>query len=92
LLETLREAKAAAGDRGQDYPSLVQIAWDYELAGEAEGAVRCYLLARIARDSLSGQVPTVDGDTLERKIRNLRSLQMTALAEAGRHEEAQALH
>ncbi len=92
LLEALRQAKAAVGDRGQDDPSLVQIAWDYELAGEAESAVRCYLLARIARDTLGGRPLTVDGDTLERKIRNLRSLQMTALAEAGRHAEAQALH
>lgn len=92
LLEALRQAKAAAGDRGQDDPALVQIAWDYELAGEAESAVRCYLLARFARDTLGGRPLTVDGDTLERKIRNLRSLQMTALAEAGRHEEARALH
>ncbi|MCJ2126385.1 glycosyltransferase family 61 protein [Methylobacterium sp. J-077] len=92
LLEELRQAKAAAGDRGPNDPSLIQIAWDYELAGEAESAVRCYLLARIARDILGGQALTVDGDPIERKIRNLRSLQMTALAEAGRHEEAQALH
>ncbi len=92
LLETLRQAKAAAGDRGQDDPSLVQIAWDYELVGDAEGAVRCYLLARVARDTLGGQALTIDGDTLERKIRNLRSLQMTALAEAGCHAEALALH
>lgn len=92
LLEELRQAKAAAGDRGPNDPSLVQIAWDYELAGEAESAVRCYLLARIARDILGGPGLTIDGDTLERKIRNLRSLQMTTLAEEGRHEEAQALH
>lgn len=92
LLEELRQAKAAAGDRGPNDPSLIHIAWDYELAGNAEGAVRSYLLARIARDQLGGQALTIDGDTLERKIRNLRSLQMTALAEDGRHEEAQALH
>jgi hypothetical protein len=92
LLQDLREAKAAAGDRGQNDPSLVHIAWDYELAGDAEGAVRSYLLARLARDLLGGQALTIDGDTLERKIRNLRILQMNALAEEGRHEEAQALH
>jgi hypothetical protein len=92
LLEELRQAKAAAGDRGPNDPSLIHIAWDYELAGDAEGAVRSYLLARIARDQLGGQALTIDGDTLERKIRNLRSLQMNALAEDGRHEEAQALH
>lgn len=92
LLQELRDAKAAAGDRGQNDPSLVHIAWDYELAGDAEGAVRSYLLARLARDLLGGQALTIDGDTLERKIRNLRILQMNALAEEGRHEEAQALH
>lgn len=92
LLQELREAKAAAGDHGQNDPSLIHIAWDYELAGDAESAVRSYLLARIARDQLGGQALTFDGDTLERKIRNLRILQMNALAEAGRHEEAQTLH
>ncbi|WP_345821114.1 glycosyltransferase family 61 protein [Methylobacterium fujisawaense] len=92
LLRDLRDAKADAGDRGQNDPSLVHIAWDYELAGDAEGAVRSYLLARLARDLLGGQALTIDGDTLERKIRNLRILQMNALAEEGRHEEAQALH
>ncbi|MDE3749488.1 glycosyltransferase family 61 protein [Methylobacterium radiotolerans] len=92
LLEALREAKLAAGDRGQDDPSLIHIAWEYELAGDAEGAVRSYLLARIARDQLGGQALTIDGDTLERKIRNLRILQMNALAEDGTHEAAQALH
>lgn len=92
LLQDLRDAKAAAGDRGQNDPSLVHIAWDYELAGDAEGAVRSYLLARLARDLLGGQALTIDGDTFERKIRNLRILQMNALAEEGRHEAAQALH
>ena len=92
LLQELRAAKAEAEDRGQNDPSLIHIAWDYELAGDAEGAVRSYLLARVARDQLGGQALTIDGDTLERKIRNLRILQMNALAEAGRHEEAQALH
>lgn len=92
LLEALREARAAAGDRGQNDPSLVHIAWDYELAGDAEGAVRSYLLARVARDQLGGEALTVDGDTLERKIFNLRRLQLTALAEEGRYEEARELH
>ncbi|URD37910.1 glycosyltransferase family 61 protein [Methylobacterium tardum] len=92
LLQELRAAKAEAGDRGQNDPSLIHIAWDYELAGDAEGAVRSYLLSRVARDLLGGQALTIDGDTLERKIRNLRILQMNALAEEGRHEEAQALH
>lgn len=92
LLEALREAKAAARDRSQNDPSLVHIAWDYELAGDAEGAVRSYLLARVARDQLGGQALTVDGDTLERKIFNLRRLQLTSLAEEGRYAEAKALH
>ena len=92
LLEELGQVKAAAGDRGSNDPSLIHIAWDYELSGDAEAAVRSYLLARIARDQLGGQALTIDGDTLERKIRNLRILQMNAFAEDGRHEEAQALH
>ncbi|MCJ2120607.1 glycosyltransferase family 61 protein [Methylobacterium sp. J-001] len=92
LLHELREAKAACHDRGENDPSLIHIAWDYELAGDAESAVRSYLLARLARDQLGGQVLTIDGDTLERKIRNLRILQMNAFAEEGRYEEAQALH
>ncbi|MDP4002720.1 glycosyltransferase 61 family protein [Methylobacterium sp. NEAU K] len=92
LLEELRQANVAARDRGQTDPSLIHIAWEYELAGDAESAVRSYLLARIARDQLGGDALTIDGDTLERKIRNLRILQMNALAEDGRHEEAQALH
>lgn len=92
LLDALLQAKAAIQDSGQNDPSLIRIAWDYELAGDAEGAVRSYLLARIARDQHGGQPLTLDGDTLERKIRNLRILQLTALAEEGRHEEAAALH
>lgn len=92
LLQELRDAKAGAGGREQDDPSLVHVAWDYELAGDAESAVCSYLLARIARDQLGGEALTIDGDTLDRKIRNLRILQMNALAEEGRHEEAQVLH
>lgn len=92
LLHQLREVGAAYHDRGTDDPSLIHIAWHYELAGDIESAVRSYLLARTARDQLGGQALTIDGDTLERKIRNLRILQMNALAEEGRYEEAQALH
>ena len=92
LLQELRDAKVAAGDHRRNDPSLVHIAWDYELAGDAESAVRSYLLAQVARDLLGGPALTIDGDTLECKIRNLRILQMNSLAEEGLHEEAQRLH
>lgn len=92
LLEELREAEAACGDRSQDDPSLIHIAWDCELAGDAESAVRGYMLARVARDQMGGRELTIDGDALERKIFNLRRLQLTSLAEEDRYEEAQALH
>ena len=92
LLQELRINKVAAGDQGQNDPSLVDIGWNFELAGDAESSVRSYLLARIYRDQLGGQGLTIDGDTLERKIRNIRILQLSALAEEGKYEEAQTLH
>ena len=71
--------------------ALMSLAWYHECRYEAETAVQCYRLAH----ELSGGgygLATVDGHTLERKIRDIRILQMRALAEDGRHEEAVALH
>ncbi|MDE4915354.1 glycosyltransferase family 61 protein [Methylobacterium sp. 092160098-2] len=70
---------------------LLQLGWEHECRGRAEPAVQCYRLAYALNGGDSGLV-TVDGDSLSQKIRNLRILQMNALAEAGRHEEAVALH
>ena len=92
LLRELQEAKAAAQDTGQGDPSFIDLAWNYELRGAIENAVRCYLLAHIARDQYGGEALTKDGDTLEFKIKNLRRLQFDALLDARRFEEAIALH
>ncbi|MBE7202827.1 MAG: glycosyltransferase family 61 protein, partial [Parafilimonas terrae] len=71
--------------------ALLQLGWTHECRGRAEPAVQCYRLAYDLNGGDSG-LATVDGDSLSQKIRNLRILQMNALAEAGRHEEAVALH
>ncbi|APT30062.1 cell Wall and Capsule [Methylobacterium phyllosphaerae] len=71
--------------------TLLQLGWDHECRGRAEPAVQCYRLAYALNGGDAG-LATVDGDSLSQKIRNLRILQMNALAEAGRHEEAVVLH
>ncbi|MCJ2087304.1 glycosyltransferase family 61 protein [Methylobacterium sp. E-005] len=70
---------------------LLQLGWEHECRGRAEPAVQCYRLAYDLNGGDAG-LATVDGDSLSRKIRNLRILQMNALAEADRHEEAVVLH
>ncbi|SDO53715.1 Protein of unknown function [Methylobacterium phyllostachyos] len=71
--------------------ALMSLAWHHECRYEAEAAVQCYRLAHELSGGGHG-LATVDGHTLERKIRDIRILQMRALAEDGRHEEAIALH
>ncbi len=69
----------------------MQLGWEHECRGRAEPAVQCYRLAHDLNGGDAG-LATADGDSLSQKIRNLRILQMNALAEARRHEEAVALH
>lgn len=71
--------------------TLLQVGWDHECRGRAEPAVQCYHLVFALNGGDSG-LSTGDGHSLSAKIRNLRILQMNALAEAGRYEEAAALH
>ncbi|WP_246689980.1 glycosyltransferase family 61 protein [Methylobacterium sp. WL7] len=92
LLDELQQAKAAAQDRGQSDPSFTDLGWACEMQGEAERAVRFYLLARIVRDNHGGAALTHDGDTFEVKIKNLRRLQFDALLAEGRFNEAIELH
>lgn len=71
--------------------TLLGVGWDHECRGRAEPAVQCYRLAFALNGGDAG-LSTGDGHSLSAKIRNLRILQMNALAEAGRYEEAAALH
>ncbi|KST59836.1 hypothetical protein AO398_16295 [Methylobacterium sp. GXS13] len=71
--------------------ALLGVGWDHECRGRAEPAVQCYRLA-FALNGGDADLSTGDGHSLSTKIRNLRILQMNALAEAGRYEEAAALH
>ncbi|MGU3330305.1 glycosyltransferase family 61 protein [Methylobacterium mesophilicum] len=87
----LRGRDEAAAALQEVARTLLQRGWEHECRGRAEPAVQCYRLAH----ELNGgdtDLATVDGDNLSQKIRNLRILQMNALAGAGRHEEAVALH
>ena len=69
---------------------LMALAWRYECRYQAEPAVQCYRLAHALGDG-SGIV-TPDGHALPRKIRDIRNLQLTALLEQGRQDEAAPLH
>ncbi|SDO53620.1 Protein of unknown function [Methylobacterium phyllostachyos] len=71
--------------------TLLRVGWDHECRYRAEPAVQCYRLAFALNGGDAG-LATGDGHNISTKIRNLRILQMNALAEAGRHEEAAALH
>lgn len=71
--------------------TLLGVGWDHECRGRAEPAVQCYRLAFALNGGDAG-LATGDGHSLSTKIRNLRILQMNALAGAGRYEEAEALH
>jgi len=87
----LRSRDGAGSSLQEAARTLLQRGWDHECRGRAEPAVQCYRLAYGLNGGDAG-LTTVDGDSLSQKIRNLRILQMNALAEAGRHEEAVALH
>ena len=87
----LRRRDAGSAAHQETARRLVQLGWEHECRGRAEPAVQCYRLAHDLNGGDAG-LATVDGDSLSRKIRNLRILQMNALAEASRHEEAVALH
>ncbi|MBN4094671.1 glycosyltransferase family 61 protein [Methylobacterium sp. OT2] len=71
--------------------TLLRIGWNQECRYRAEPAVQCYRLAFVMNGSDEGLV-TGDGQPISVKIRNLRILQMNALADQGRHEEAAGLH
>jgi capsular polysaccharide biosynthesis protein len=70
---------------------LLRAGWEHECRYQAEPAVRCYRLAFELNGGDTG-LTTGDGHSISTKIRNLRLLQMNALAKAGRYEEAAALH
>lgn len=87
----LRRRDAGSAAHQETARRLLQRGWEHECRGQAEPAVQCYRLAHDLNGGDAG-LATVDGDSLSQKIRNLRILQMNALAEARRHEEAAALH
>jgi capsular polysaccharide biosynthesis protein len=71
--------------------TLLRLGWDHECRYRAEPAVQCYRLAFSMNGGDEG-LATGDGQPISVKIRNLRLLQMNALADQGRHEDAAALH
>jgi capsular polysaccharide biosynthesis protein len=87
----LRSRDGAGTTLHETARTLLQLGWTHECRGRAEPAVQCYRLAYDLNGGNPG-LATVDGDSLSQKIRNLRILQMNALAKAGRHEEAVVLH
>ena len=87
----LRGRDEAAAALQEVARTLLPLGWEHECRGRAEPAVQFYRLAYELNGGDAG-LATVDGDSLSQKIRNLRILQMNALAEVGRHEEAAALH
>lgn len=76
---------------GEGVALLMTLAWQHECRYDVEPSVQSYRLAHALSGGGHG-ITTVDGHTLERKIRDMRAVQMRALAEDGRHEEAVALH
>jgi capsular polysaccharide biosynthesis protein len=70
---------------------LLDHAWHFECRYVAEPSVWCYRLAFELNGGDTG-ITTPDGHPLSVKIKNIRRIQLTDLAEAGRYEEAAALH
>lgn len=91
FVEALRHAGDPVAAIGAGVDILMRLAWQYECRYETEAAVQCYRLAHVVSGGGHG-IATVDGHTLERKIRDIRILQMGALAEEGRHADAAPLH
>jgi capsular polysaccharide biosynthesis protein len=90
FVEALRHAGDPVAAIGAGVDTLMRLAWQYECRYETEAAVQCYRLAHALSGGGHG-IATVDGHTLERKIRDIRILQMRALAEEGRHADAAPL-
>jgi Glycosyltransferase 61 len=91
FVATLRRSEDSSTGIDQGIELLMRLAWRYECRYETEASVQCYRLAHELSGGGHG-ITTVDGHTLERKIRDIRILQMRALAEEGRHAEAAPLH
>lgn len=71
--------------------TLLRVGWNHECSDRLEPAVRCYQLAFAMNGGDEG-LATGDGQPISVKIRNVRILQMNALADQGRYEEAADLH
>ncbi|CAA2160609.1 hypothetical protein MBRA_05765 [Methylobacterium brachiatum] len=91
VVEALRNGGESDAGIGAGVDILMRLAWHYECRYETEASVQCYRLAHALSDGGHG-ISTVDGHTLERKIRDIRILQMRSLAGEGRHAEAAPLH
>ena len=91
FVEALRDGDDPGAAISAGIDILMRLAWQYECRYETEASVQCYRLAHALSGGGHG-IATVDGHTLERKIRDIRILQMRALAEEGRHAEAAPLH
>ncbi|MCJ2142966.1 glycosyltransferase family 61 protein [Methylobacterium sp. E-066] len=91
VVEALRNGGESDAGIGVGVDILMRLAWHYECRYETEASVQCYRLAHALSDGGHG-ISTVDGHTLERKIRDIRILQMRSLAEEGRHAVATPLH
>ncbi|WP_244471767.1 glycosyltransferase family 61 protein [Methylobacterium sp. ARG-1] len=70
---------------------LLRLGWEHECRNEPGPCLQCYRLAFELNGGDAG-VTTEDGDRLSSKVKNLRRLRLDALLEAGRFDEAIALH
>ncbi|MBU67211.1 MAG: hypothetical protein CL858_17410 [Cupriavidus sp.] len=91
FIAEVRSREGAEAALGEAARTLLVVGWDHECRHRAEPAVQCYRLAFALNGGDAG-LSTRDGHSISTKIRNLRILQMNALAEAGHCEEAAALH
>lgn len=70
---------------------LLRLGWEHECRNEPGPCLQCYRLAYELNGGDAG-VTTEDGDRLSSKVKNLRRLRLDVLLEAGRFDEAIALH